>query len=286
MSDYLEPQPAMGRTYYLSLPTDLDSEKLTQTIWNLQELLENGKKVRILWDEKCENSSNFEPNFEPIIKNTLEKLKAKKLPNLSVKDYKTIFYLVKKEEITKQIEEYSVVNWQNYKDFEYQKIPPNSPEIRVVENFFLNSNGSDFVQINGKTEVRPNSEIQKEILKQLPTAFQSETNSIFLVSKKSKNSLEYVGAFSLLQVNLNEIQLHYTSGKSTLDNIYTGKKMPILMAAMLDLFQNPIYKDTQILTFSNKDPVVSKIYQSLGFKVFANRKCIIVKNNLQESDLK
>ena len=271
----LQPQPAMGRTYYLSLPSNLDSQSLVQIIWNLKDLLQNNKKIRILWDTSTE--------FEPIIKKTLEKLKDEKLPNLNIQDYKTVFYSLKRENLVKHLEEYSSVNWQNYSEFDYQKAAPNSKHIDILENFFLTSNGSDFVQLNGKTEIRPNLEMQKEILKQLPIALQSPTNSMFLVQK---NLQQYVGAFSLLQVNSEEIQLHYTSGKSTLENIYSGKKMPILMAAMLDLFQNsPIYKNIQILTFSNKDPMVSKLYQSLGFEILATRKCLIVKNNLQAADL-
>ena len=279
-SNLPKPQPALGRTYYLVIPRNCPN--LEQIIWDLETLLVNNKKIRILWDEPTVPE---EINCELIIRENLTKLKQEKLPNLVISDYKTVFYLLNKKDVTNKITDYPIVNWQNYSDFQCQKISPNSSEIDIVENFFLNSNGSVFLRESGKTQIKPNQQMQEEILKQLPTALQSLTNSIFLVSSKSQSN--YVGAFSLLRVNFNEIQLHYTSGISTLKNFYDGKKMPILMAAMLDLFQNnELYKDVQLLTFSNKDPIVSQLYQSLGFEIFPNRKCLIVKNNLQEVDLK
>ena len=115
-SNLPKPQPALGRTYYLVIPRNCPN--LEQIIWELETLLANNKKIRILWDEPTVQE---DINCELIIKNTLEKLKQEKLPNLVISDYKTVFYLLNKKDVTNKITDYPIVNWQNYSDFQCQK---------------------------------------------------------------------------------------------------------------------------------------------------------------------
>ena len=117
-----------------------------------------------------------------------------------------------------------------------------------------------------QTENQQNNTLE---LEKFPNKFEPK----FEQSKK----FEVVGVFSFLKIG-NEVQLHYTAGKTTLTNNFVGKKLPILTAAMLDILKNsPNYQKTKKLTFSNKDESVSKAYESVGFELLQNRKCLLIK---------
>ena len=171
--------------------------------------------------------------------------------------------------------------------------------------------------LNGKTKLTPDLKAQNDIKELVINACQNKKNKIFLVKLRSQpssnltfgqnssnlsnnppdsknnqdnakkninleleklpNEFEFIGAFSFLEIE-SEVQLHYTAGKTTLLNDYKGKKLPILTAAMLDILVNsPNYKQVKKLTFSNKDQIVSKAYESVGFELLPTRQCILIK---------
>ena len=171
--------------------------------------------------------------------------------------------------------------------------------------------------LNGKTKLTPDLKAQNDIKELVINACQNKKNKIFLVKSRSQpssnltfgqnssnlsnnppdsknnqdnakkninleleklpNEFEFIGAFSFLEIE-SEVQLHYTAGKTTLPNDYKGKKLPILTAAMLDILVNsPNYKQVKKLTFSNKDQIVSKAYESVGFELLPTRQCILIK---------
>ncbi len=350
----LEPITAIGRTYYLLLPTDLTDLELENAIFNLEKNLNLKQKVRILIDDskqfekvqnllkKLQDKIQNEKNQKiKIVKNenendnSIQKLEEKNLEKdqknqqknelpFEFDIYKTNFFQVKIDQIENKIEQNPIINWQSWKQngFEYSEVffDQNNENIdfQIAMNFFLTSFGSNFGKdLNGKTKLTPDLKAQNDIKELVIKAYQNKKNKIFLVKSKSQpssnltfgqnssnlsnnpldsknnqdnakkninlelekltNEFEFVGAFSFLEIE-SEVQLHYTAGKTTFPNDYKGKKLPILTAAMLDILANsPNYKQVKKLTFSNKDQIVSKAYESVGFELLPTRQCILVK---------
>lgn len=322
----IKPITAIGRTYYLLLPINLDSLELETVIFNLEENLKLGQKIRILIDddlqlEKVKNLvTKLQNKMEIKTKKEYSQLKDQEnFSNLfESKIYKTNFFQLETAKIQEKILQNPKINWQNYAQngFEYLEVNPNSLDFQIAMNFFLTSFGSHFSRdSNGKLILIPDLKEQKEIEELVKIACQNPANKIFLVKlvnlemnleneKNSQNSqsletnlqakletqnqigsrigtknTQFVGAFSFLRIG-NEVQLHYTAGKTNLSNDFGGKKLPVLTAAMLDILQNPDYDQTygqiQKLTFSNKDEIVSGAYEANGFELFENRKCLLL----------
>jgi hypothetical protein len=268
--------PALGRTYYLVFPKNLDLYEVKKTIFNLKSNLKKDQKIRIIWDGNEKRQTIFE---------SLEILKQESFPSLSIQDYDTVFYCLENTEIENQLQKYPETNIKNYPNLKYKKVEFQDENYETTKDFFLNSNGVIFSKKDNQTVITPDPDMQIQILSQIETAFKNPNNQTFLVYFEDEK-VEYVGAFSLLLVNPNEVQLHYTSGKSSLTNIYKGKKLPLLAASILDILaNNSDYKNIDMLTFTNKDKIVSKAYQDVGFRPFEGRNCVIVKNNLQKYDV-
>lgn len=310
----IKPITAIGRTFYLLLPVKLGDLELQNIIFNLEQNLRLKQKIRILIDDyeqlekvqsllcelqekmqnqiigktKLENDQNLTKNLEN---------KEKSEFSFEFNIYQTNFFQLETAQITSKIEQNPTLNWQTLKQngFQYCQIFPNDEhdqDFQTAMNFFLTSFGSDFVRdLDGKLTLIPDKKAKNEIEKLVLKALKNPANKIFLVKKNQSKQLsntnlksnefgnksEVVGAFSFLEIG-NEVQLHYTAGKTTIKNNFEGKKLPILTATMLDILTNyPNYKQTKKLTFSNKDQIVSKAYESVGFELLATRKCLLVK---------
>jgi len=265
--------PVLGRTSYLVIPDD--QENISEVIKNLKIDLDLGKKIRIIWENKT---------FSKLILGSLEEL-GKTIENLNFQPYETVFYKLKLSEIGAQIKNYPEVNWERYSSKTSFKLVKSveSPDYEIVKNFVLNSNGVEFSKKDGITIIEPNQEMQKVITEKLPEVIGSSENNIYLVSNNIGS--QFVGCFDLVKVNTEEVQLHYTSGKASKLELFLGKKMPILTAAILEILKTE-YKDYKYLTFSNKDKATKNVYQDVGFQVEPERKCILVKKNLSNNDVK
>lgn len=267
--------PVLGRTSYLVIPNNIDLNKLRTAVNSIEKDLLEGKKIRVIWE-----NTNFSSEIDSCLNNL-----SLKINNLNFQPYKTIFYKLNLEDIESQMKNYPEVNWSKYaSDYNFKLIMSiQDIEYKIMENFVLNSNGVEFKKTNGLTKITPNQEMQSVILKKLPEILTTSENNIYLVSKK--DSSEYVGCFDLVKVNEEEVQLHYTSGKAINIPLFSGKKMPILTAAMLEILKTS-FTEFKYLTFSNKDEATKSVYQGVGFKPEPKRQCILVKQNLSEADIK
>ena len=332
----IRPTTAIGRTFYLLLPINLGDLELENIIFNLEENLSLGQKIRILVDDSkqfekvqnllCELQEKMQIKIETEENLEQKNLERKTQTSFEFNIYQTNFFQLETERIATKIDQNPTINWQNYNQngFEYCEVfcgkngeqndkfdkqseinNQNKENFEIAMNFFLTSFGSDFTRnLDGKLALIPDQKAQNEIQKLVIKALENPANKIFLVKKLLKNQtenqqnntlelekfpnkfepkfeqskkFEVVGVFSFLKIG-NEVQLHYTAGKTTLTNNFVGKKLPILTAAMLDILKNsPNYQKTKKLTFSNKDESVSKAYESVGFELLQNRKCLLIK---------
>jgi hypothetical protein len=259
-----------GRTVYGLF----EISKKEQLFLELETSLKNGSKIRLLYDN-LENKTpvlefleNLNPNF----------------PNLSIVEYSTMFYQNQLSKVTTQIKNYPQTDFGKYQE-EYEILRINSinhPYYPVFEEMIISSNGIDFVQANGKTLIHKDTKRQKQILEGLQEGFSQSYNHGYLI--KVKNQEIFAGCFMLIEFE-KELMLHYVSGKSQAYQMILNKKMPYITSSILQIWQTEFAK-FKFLTFSNKDQKTKAVYQGNGFLVNSNRYCYILKNNLQELDLK
>lgn len=260
--------PVLGQTSYLCLPCEVNPENWQNIEEDLFSHLSTGRKVRIIWENPAQTE---------IINHILETLEVQIL-GLHFNFYPTQFYKINLANIPSLIASSPELDWNEYKD-EFKIIQvnnPNQPEFSIVLDFCKNSNGVVFSKdIQGKTIIAPDTIGQEIIEKQLPVVATASLNNIFLVLKNT-TPIQYVGVFDLVDFG-HEWQLHYTSGKSSLDKnyLYSGKKMPVLAAAIYHIMSTKL--SIKELTFSSKDEAVKKIYNQVGFEVFQGRRCVVAQ---------
>ncbi len=158
----------------------------------------------------------------------------------------------------------------------------NTPEYVIAENFLFEGRGVIVINENGITEFQPDTKKRQIIQQQLDRILYDSTFGKVILIKF--NGL-WVGCFYVVEVNSDELQLHDVTGKSTLKDVFMGKKLPLLMEGLSRIvakdygntFEQKNFRPYKRITFSNNNEKVSALYEACGFERMAGRKCVLVE---------
>jgi len=247
---------------YIYISKNMPTSEVFGELKELGNLFVQNPKVRLVIEGHDENDIGL----------VLEKLSTELKLKVKISDYKTNFFGLNKQEVSRLSQAYFSQQLQisNFKDsFSFKEVDKNnSQELNIVENFIQNSFGVDFVAEGDRFLAVPSISKMQRISSNFSKGIGEVNSKMFLIKTKTQ---ELVGCYALVNVD-NDIQLESVCGLSTLENIYQGKKLPVLMGSVLEVLNtHQAYEDFESFSFTNSKEKVSTLYKSLNFKINKNR---------------
>ena len=222
--------------------------------------------IRPFLKSKFEPSQKYRLLVDNFIDTDIAEWVVANFPKVAVQPYTTTFYRFLRETSQSFLTKFPVLDASLLAtDFDCIRIDEKDLESKnIIQNLIENSFGVSFKATeNGTKEISANESKIQKLQSKFDTLWNQPKNHKYLVKTKTG---EIVGTFTLTKVEF-EVQLSAVAGRSNLQNTFTGKKLPILCAFVVQQFlQEKDFAKCDILTFSNSKEPVAQMYSSLGFE--------------------
>ena len=247
-------------SYFFIVPAQVKEDVLSL---ELTKTINDWPRFRLFYDN---------PNHLPVINNAIKAAVEQSGAKITIEDFNTNFFKLGIDELDGFLKAQADLDWNNYQgEFSYRHADLDSPKDQeIVENFLLNSVGVTFEVQDGKTVAVVDANRQKHISATFVERLSNPMIKFYIVEVGEK----LVGCFIAVYFNeFKEFYMNWVIGRSTFANMYSGSKLPILLAAVLHVFKESGFLS---LTFNSRKEKVVQMYKQLGFKINPVRRALTI----------